>query len=66
MKKGFERFGVAETLAWFEQRGVPLKVESDGRVFPVSDQSRSVVQCLMQEAQRLGIETRTGQNVKKY
>jgi predicted Rossmann fold flavoprotein len=48
------RFGPAETMAWFEERGVPLKTEEDGRVFPRSDDSASVVDCLLRSAERAG------------
>lgn len=47
LKKTLYRFGWEETMKWFEDRGVPLKIESDGRVFPKSDSSESIIQCLM-------------------
>lgn len=50
------RFGPRETAAWFEARGVRLKSEPDGRVFPVTDDSATVVQCLMREARAAGVE----------
>lgn len=53
------RFGPAHTRSWFEERGVALKTEPDGRVFPVSDTSSSIVQCLQGEASRLGVEVET-------
>ena len=59
----FSRFGPADTMKWFEDRGVPLKVESDGRVFPVSDSSQSIIDCLQGEAQRLGVEIRVNSKV---
>ena len=59
----FSRFGPADTMKWFEDRGVPLKVESDGRVFPVSDSSQSIIDCLQGEAQRLGVEIRVNSRV---
>jgi len=59
----FSRFGPADTMKWFEDRGVPLKVESDGRVFPVSDSSQSIIDCLQGEAQRLGVEVRVNSKV---
>jgi len=55
LKKPFSVFGPKETSAWFEQRGVPLKTEEDGRVFPKSDSSQSIIDCLEGEAKRLGI-----------
>lgn len=42
----FYRFGPAETIGWFEERGVKLKTESDGRMFPTSDQSQTIINCL--------------------
>ncbi|MFN8607888.1 MAG: NAD(P)/FAD-dependent oxidoreductase [Vulcanimicrobiota bacterium] len=59
----FSRFGPADTMRWFEDRGVPLKVEPDGRVFPVSDSSQSIIDCLQLEAGRLGVELRVNAKV---
>lgn len=58
----FTRFGTSETRQWFTDRGVELKTESDGRVFPSSDSSQTIIDCLQQEAKRLGVITmlRTG------
>jgi len=52
------RFGVADTMAWFEAHGVPLKVEADGRVFPASDKAGDVVGCLRREAKALRVPVR--------
>lgn len=52
----FRQFQPRDTMAWFEQRGVKLKIESDGRVFPASDSSASIVDCLMESARRAGVE----------
>jgi predicted Rossmann fold flavoprotein len=60
----FTRFGPRETVEWFEQRGVPLKAEDDGRMFPVTDQSSTVVDCLTRAARDAGIRLRPGQNVR--
>lgn len=51
----FHRFQPRDTVEWFESRGVPLKVEDDGRMFPVSDSSASVVQCLRKAAESAGV-----------
>ena len=59
----FHRFGPAETVNWFAQRGVQLKTEADGRMFPVSDDSQTIVDCLLREARKVGVEVLTGQNV---
>ena len=58
------RFGAAQTAAWFENRGVNLKTEADGRMFPVSNTSETVVNCLLGAAQRAGVELRTGAAVR--
>jgi predicted Rossmann fold flavoprotein len=51
----FTRFNPANTAEWFEARGVPLKRESDGRMFPESDSSQTIIDCFLSEAKRLGI-----------
>lgn len=55
----FTRFGPADVRAWFEGRGVPLKTEPDGRVFPRSDQAQSIVACLTEAARQAGVEVHT-------
>ena len=52
----FKRFGPEDTVDWFEQRGVQLKTEADGRMFPVSDNSDSIIHCLQNAAQDAGVE----------
>ena len=52
----FYRFNTTDTQDWFKSRGLPLKSEADGRVFPVSNESQSIIDCLMQEAEDLGID----------
>ncbi len=59
----FSRWQPADTMAWFESRGVALKTEEDGRVFPVTDDSASIVDCLRQAAGRSGVVIRTGSGV---
>jgi predicted Rossmann fold flavoprotein len=49
------RFSPAETVAWFEERGVRLKTEPDGRMFPVSDLSQTIIDCLVNEARAAGV-----------
>lgn len=61
----FSRFQPRDTIAWFEARGVPLKVEADGRMFPRSDDSNSIIDCLMREASRLGVVITTKQKVRQ-
>lgn len=59
------RFMPVDTIDWFHSRGVKLKVESDGRMFPISDNSQTIVDCLLREAQKLGIELRSKVRVTK-
>ncbi len=58
VKKTFHQFFTTDTIEWFEKRGVPLKTEKDGRMFPISDSSESIVNCLMNEANIYGIDIR--------
>lgn len=58
LKKGFETFGAPDTRRWFESRGVELKTEADGRVFPATDSSETVIDCLMREANACKTEIR--------
>ncbi len=55
LKKAFELFAVKDTIAWFAAEGVPLKREEDGRMFPVTDDSRTIIDALMAAAGRAGI-----------
>lgn len=51
----FSRFGPQDTIEWFESRGCPLKTEADGRIFPVSNSSESIISVLTKEAQERGV-----------
>lgn len=55
LKKLFFQFNAKDTVAWFESRGVKLKTEADNRVFPVSDNSKTIIDCLVREANNLGV-----------
>lgn len=54
----FTRFACGDTMEWFETRGVPLKIEDDGRVFPESDASQSIIDCLLDAARQAGVRIR--------
>ena len=56
LKAGFKLFGAADTVEWFTQRGIKIKIEPDGRMFPVTNDSATVVNCLQQQAQKLGVQ----------
>jgi predicted Rossmann fold flavoprotein len=64
VKKAFHRFFTTDTIQWFEQRGVKLKTEKDGRMFPVTDSSQTIIDCLMGEAAMHGVEIRTLSDVR--
>jgi predicted Rossmann fold flavoprotein len=51
----FSRFQPRDTVAWFTDRGVPLKTEADGRMFPTTDNSQTIIDCLMAAADRAGV-----------
>ncbi|HRG91685.1 MAG TPA: NAD(P)/FAD-dependent oxidoreductase [Chitinophagaceae bacterium] len=56
VKKAFHRFFTSDTIAWFKERGVATKTEKDGRMFPVTDSSQTIIDCLLKEASRYGVE----------
>jgi len=60
LRGAFTRFQARDTISWFAIHGVPLKTESDGRMFPTTDNSETVVNCLMKTAVASGVELRTG------
>ena len=65
VKKTFHQFFTTDTIKWFEERGVKLKAERDGRMFPVTDSSQSIIECLMSEANSYGVEIRMNTEVKE-
>ena len=56
LKKSFHHFNTTHTIRWFEERGVVLKTESDGRMFPQTNSSQTIIDCLLHEANKYGIE----------
>jgi predicted Rossmann fold flavoprotein len=65
VKKTFHQFFTTDTIQWFESRGVKLKAEKDGRMFPVTDSSQSIIDCLLQEANLYGVEVRMNTEVSQ-
>lgn len=65
VKKLFHRFSPSDTIDWFAQRGVALKTEPDGRMFPVTDSSQTIVDCLLQEARRYEVQVKTSCDVTR-
>src|ERR1700690_3455289 len=54
----FKRFQARDTVAWFAAHGVKLKTESDGRMFPVTDSSQTIIDCLLDAARTAGVKLR--------
>lgn len=61
----FSRWQPRDTVEWFEKRGVPLKTEADGRMFPVTDDSQTVVDCLQGAAAKAGVRVVLGTGIKQ-
>jgi len=64
VKKTFHQFFTTDTINWFEERGVKLKTEDDGRMFPVTDFSQTIIECLLKEANKYGVEVLMSKEVK--
>jgi len=64
LKKAFHHFFTNDTIDWFKQRGVELKTETDGRMFPVTDNSQTIIDCLMKEVNKYGVEILMNREVK--
>ncbi|MDH7461567.1 NAD(P)/FAD-dependent oxidoreductase [Chitinophagaceae bacterium 26-R-25] len=65
VKKTFHHFFTTDTIEWFKQRGVELKTEEDGRMFPVTDSSQTIIDCLLREANKNKIQILLNADVKK-
>lgn len=65
LRKAFHHFNTKHTIQWFKERGVELKTEEDGRVFPVSNTSSTIVQCLLQEAAKHQVHIELNQEISK-
>lgn len=64
LKKAFQQFFTTDTIAWFSQRGVPMHTEADQRMFPQTNSSQTVVDCLMDEAEKYNITVLKNTGVK--
>lgn len=65
LKRAFHIFSPKDTIDWFRQRGVSLKIEPDGRMFPVSNTSQTIVDCLLEQANKYGVKILTQKPVEK-
>jgi len=61
----FHQFCSGDTIEWFEKHGVELKIEEDGRMFPVSDSSQTIIDCFLNATQKLKIDVLTGHSVQE-
>jgi predicted Rossmann fold flavoprotein len=60
----FGKFQASDTVAWFESHGVKLKIENDGRMFPTTDSSQTIIDCLLNAAQKAGVKLKTNCGVE--
>jgi predicted Rossmann fold flavoprotein len=65
VKKSFHQFFTTDTIQWFEERGVKLKTEKDGRMFPETDSSQTIIDCLLKEADKYGVRIELKKEVQK-
>ena len=64
LKGPFHTFCSGDTVDFFEKRGVELKVEEDGRMFPITDSSQTIIDCFLSEVKRLGIQVLINHSIK--
>lgn len=65
LKGPFHQFCSGDTIEWFVKHGVELKIEEDGRMFPVSDSSQTIIDCFLNATQKLKIDVLTGHSVQE-
>ncbi len=63
LRQIFSRFSVADTIEWFSKRGVELKTEPDGRMFPVTDDSQTIMDCFLMEVEKHSIKIKIKEEV---
>ena len=65
LKQAFHHFFTKDTVAWFQQRGIPLKTEADGRIFPESNSSETIIDCLVREAKAYCVQVVFNREVQR-
>ena len=65
LRSAFSRFSTSDTIKWFVERGVELKTEADGRMFPTTDNSETIVNSLMQEAEKNNVNIKLNVSVEE-
>ncbi len=66
LRQLFQQFSAVDTIKWFEEKGVKLKTEVDGRMFPVSDSSQTIIECLTRHARLHNITVKTSLTIKSF
>lgn len=64
LKGPFNQFCSGDTIEWFERHGVELKIEDDGRMFPVTDSSQTIIDCFLEASKKLGIQILMGESIQ--
>jgi predicted Rossmann fold flavoprotein len=62
----FHTFMTGDMMAWLEEKGIALKIEEDGRIFPVTESSQTIIDCFINETERLHIKVKTSENVLEF
>lgn len=65
LKSLFRKYQAADVVKWFEQKGIKLKTEEDGRMFPVTDNSETIIDCFLAEAQRHNVKIEMNAGVEE-
>ena len=65
LRNTFSRFTTSDTIKWFQERGVELKTETDGRMFPVSNNAETIINCLTKEAEKAGVKIKLNVDIEK-
>jgi predicted Rossmann fold flavoprotein len=66
LKKCFYQFSTQDTIDWFAQRGIPLHTEADGRMFPITNDSQTIINCLLSESEQHHVKIKTNTTVKSF
>jgi predicted Rossmann fold flavoprotein len=62
----FHTFMTGDMMAWLNDKGVELKIEEDGRIFPVTDSSQTIIDCFVNQTESLGVSVKTSENVLQF
>lgn len=64
LRKAFGKFNTKHTIEWFESRNVPLVTQDDNCIFPVSQDSQTVIDCFLEQSEKTGIKIEMGSNIR--